>query len=208
MPKLLTIQVGLPVDGTAFRKHPVAGPVKVGHERIEGDDQASKKFHGGPDRAVLAYAATHYPAWRAEFPDHAFAYGAFGENFTVDGLDERSVCVGDRHRFGEVVLEVSCPRSPCMKIEQHHALPGLFLRVRETGRIGWLYRVVQQGAVAAGCEIAVEPGPCPAWDVARVMDVFTRVRAGEALDEGRELLACEPLVATWREVLRERLPGS
>jgi len=205
MPQLLTIQVGLPVDGSAYRKQPVSGPVQVGVERTDGDDQGAKQFHGGPDRAVLAYAATHYPLWRAEYPGHTFDYGAFAENFTVEGLDEASVCVGDRHRYGEVVLEVSCPRSPCMKIELNHDLKGLFQRVRETGRIGWLYRVVTPGAVAPGTAIEVLANPYPAWTVARVMDVFTRARAGKAPAEARELLACEALVPSWREILLERV---
>ncbi|MDB5095777.1 MAG: sulfurase, partial [Cyanobacteria bacterium RYN_339] len=111
----------------------------------------------------------------------------------------------DRHHFGDVVLEVTCPRSPCMKIEQNNGLPGLLLRVRETGRIGWLYRVIQQGQVSAPCEIGVEPGPYPQWSAARVMDVFTRAKVGQAAAEGRELLACEALVGTWRDVLRETL---
>ncbi|MDB5099739.1 MAG: hypothetical protein JWM80_4160, partial [Cyanobacteria bacterium RYN_339] len=91
MARLLSIQVALPVDGSAYRKQPVAGPVQVGLERIEGDDQAVRKFHGGPDRAVLAYAVSHYPAWEAEYPGHAFNHGAFGENFTVEGLTEATV---------------------------------------------------------------------------------------------------------------------
>jgi MOSC domain-containing protein YiiM len=206
MPELLSIQVGMPVNGSAYRKHPVEGPVDVGWELIAGDDQGSKQFHGGPDRVVLAYAAAHYPRWEAEY-GQPVPFGAFGENFTVEGLDERTVCVGDRHRFGDVVLEVSCPRSPCMKIEQNLGIKGIFLRVRETGRIGWLYRTIQPGLVAPG-EFEVLPGGYPSWDVGRVMDVFNRVRAGERPAEAEELMRCEPLVATWRELLQEKLQGS
>jgi MOSC domain-containing protein YiiM len=79
------------------------------------------------------------------------------------------------------------------------------LRVRDTGRIGWLYRVIQQGSVEAGCEIGVEPGPWPEWTAARTMDVFTRARTGKAPEEGRQLLACEALVGSWRDVLRGAL---
>lgn len=206
MPKLLSIQVGLPIAGSAYRKLPVEGPVFVGPVHIDGDDQGAKQYHGGPDRVVLAYSAAHYPLWDAEYGE-PLRFGAFGENFTVEGLDERSVCVGDRHRFGDVVLEVSCPRSPCMKIEQNIGIKGIFLRVRETGRIGWLYRTIQAGTVARG-EFEVLPGAYPAWNVGRVMDVFNRVRAGERPEGAEELIGCEPLVATWRELLQEKLRGS
>src|SRR5262249_48052849 len=99
IPRLVSVQVGLPAvhgDGwrTGFYKSAVAGPVRLGRTNLDGDGQANRKVHGGPDKAVLAYAAGHYPAWRRELAIEDLAHGAFGENFTLTLLDESNVCLG------------------------------------------------------------------------------------------------------------------
>src|SRR5512139_209694 len=103
-PRLLT---------TAIWKEPVAGPVMVGLDGVQGDAQADRKHHGGPWRAVLMYPAEHYPRWQAEWGRSDLGPGAFGENLTVSGLDEFTACLGDRYRIGAPVLEVTSPRTPC-----------------------------------------------------------------------------------------------
>ena len=119
----MSIQVGLPaVHGepgaddpldqpwrTGFFKAPVAGPVWLGRLNLVGDGQANRRVHGGPDKAVLAYAASHYPMWRTELNLPDLPYGAFAENFTVDGQDEAAVCLGDVYAIGTARVQVSQP---------------------------------------------------------------------------------------------------
>ncbi len=103
---------------SAFVKGSVAGAVHVGPEGLEHDSQADRRVHGGADKAVYAYAAKHYPAWTTEFPELAaqFIAGGFGENLTIEGLDESDLCVGDVHGVGGVRLQVCQPRQPCFKL--------------------------------------------------------------------------------------------
>ena len=213
--KVLSIQVGAVQERgegerpwrTGYYKSAVQGPVRVGDENLEGDGQASRGAHGGPDRVVLAYSADHYPDWRAEMPAYAFPYGAFAENLTMAGLDENTVCIGDRHRIGEVVLEVSMPRSPCGFISRATGVENLLERVRATHRYGWLYRVIQQGSLEAGQEVVVEPGPHAGWTVARVFEVYTDAKSSTPtrVDDFRALIGAERLATAWRERMEQAL---
>ena len=124
-PLLVSIQVGLPraygmADAddpmdqpwqTGFFKLPVDGPRWLGRTNLAGDGQADLVNHGGPDKAVLSYAASHYPAWREQLEKPDLPYGAFGENFTIEGLAEETVCIGDRYALGQAIVEVSQPRA-------------------------------------------------------------------------------------------------
>lgn len=205
---LIAIQVGKARETahgrTAFGKEPVAGPVHVEGLNVQGDEQVHLGPHGGPDRVVLGYAASHYPIWQADLAGRALPFGAFGENFTIEGLTEANVCLGDRHRFGDLVLEVSQPRVPCLKIERHNGVEGLLERVRKTGRIGWLYRVIVPGEAAAGMPVTIEAGPSPEWTVARAFDVVMRHRAKDAsvAEQAAELARCPALA----KAIREKLP--
>src|SRR5947209_4900068 len=148
---LLSVQVGTPqtygsadatdpIDGlltTSFVRVPVAGPRWLSRTHLEGNAQADTQAHGSPNHAVLCYAAAHYPHWRAELDRSDISFGGFAENFTVEGLDEHTVCLGDRLRIGVAEVEVTDPRFPCSKIERCWRMPGLTARVRESGRTGW-----------------------------------------------------------------------
>src|ERR1700746_2504362 len=101
---------------TGFFKTPVEGPVFAGSTNLSGDGQADLKNHGGIDKAVLAYSADHYPKWRDELWIPDMPCGAFGENLTIAGWGEESVCIGDIFRIGPVIFEVSQPRQPCWKL--------------------------------------------------------------------------------------------
>src|SRR5262249_2606205 len=128
----------------------VAGPVRLSALGLEGDGQADLRFHGGPDKAVNAYALAHYPGWEAEWQVSPLAPGAFGENLTIDGQTEESVSIGDVFQLGSAKLQVSQPRFPCWKLERKWRRPGLAARVVETGRTGWYFRVLETGAVEGG----------------------------------------------------------
>ena len=129
-PSLLSVQVGMPtvlgVVGstdpanrpwtTGFIKGPVAGPVWAGSLNLTGDGQADRTNHGGPDKAVCVYPADHYEFWRHDLGLPDIPLGAFGENFTVAGLGEADVCIGDVWAVGDAVFQVSQPRQPCWKL--------------------------------------------------------------------------------------------
>lgn len=159
--RLLSIQVGLPAahggDGISDKtwesgifKFPVEGRVWLGALNLAGDGQSDLKNHGGPDRAVLAYSAEHYPMWREVLARPALAFGAFGENFTVSGLDEDSVYIGDVYALGDVVVQVTQPRSPCWKLARRNGIKDLTAQVEQRALGGWYQRVLQEGYVEAG----------------------------------------------------------
>ncbi len=118
---------------TGFYKKPVAGPVQLGTEGIVGDSVADLRVHGGPDKAVLCYAGSHYQAWAADHPELEMNAGALGENLTIVGADETTVCIGDRYRIGQCEVEVSQPRQPCWKIARRWGVKTLDQRGRADG---------------------------------------------------------------------------
>ena len=150
---------------SAFFKSPVLGPVRVLREGLEGDQQGDRRVHGGPEQALLAYSADHYPYWRAELGGEEMSGGGFGENLTVAGQDEGSVCIGDVFAVGSAVVQVSHPRGPCYKIGYRWARPDLLKLVEASGRHGWYLRVLQEGIVEAGVPVELVERPYPGWTV-------------------------------------------
>lgn len=207
-PMVVSVQVGTPREVreekraymTAIFKDAQEAPVWVGTAQVEGDAQADLKHHGGPDRAVLGYSVEHYPVWRAEEPRFDFPNGCFGENLSITGLDEHSVCIGDVVAIGETVLEVTHPRVPCYKLNGRSGVPDLLTRTIATGRIGWFYRVLQEGRVEAGQAIVLRERPCPGWTIARAYEVFKALQGQGSVspDEARELAALPSLAENWR----------
>jgi MOSC domain-containing protein YiiM len=167
--RIASVQVGQPARvgdlRTAFGKHAVAGAVKVLAENLEGDAQADRRYHGGPDMAVLAYGADGYAFWRAEGVDLPF--GGFGENLSVEGVTEESACIGDVWRAGSAVLQIASPRKPCHKIADYWRRPELLRLVEQSGRIGWYLRVLETGSLAAGDAVTLAERPHPEWTVLR-----------------------------------------
>jgi MOSC domain-containing protein YiiM len=212
--RLVSIQVGKPtVHGTpdadnpldrpwrtAFFKSPILGAVRVGRGNLDGDGQANLKVHGGPDKAVLSYAASHYAAWRLELAMPELPYGAFAENFTIDGLDEQRVCMGDVYAIGPSVrVQVSQPRQPCLNISHRWRIEDLTQRVEDAGRTGWYQRVLVEGMIEPGLEVELVERPAPDWTVARATLAMRRRRSQP--DEAAALAAVPWLSEAWRERL-------
>lgn len=193
-----TYDVGSPQEWTTgFFKQPVAGPVEVETESLQGDGQADRRHHGGPDKAVLAYVADHYSSWQSELGDTTIPFGGFGENLSVTGLDEDSVCLGDVWKLGDVVLQVSQPRQPCWKLGRRWHYPRLPKQVVQTGRTGWYLRVLRTGTIAGRIDIELEQRPRPAWTIRRCNDVFYN----GSLEEKQRLAAVPELAHAWRDQL-------
>jgi ferredoxin-NADP reductase/MOSC domain-containing protein YiiM/ferredoxin len=166
--RLLSVNVGGPRDvawqgktvRTAIWKEAVEGPRMVRRINIDGDDQADRLAHGGEHRAVFVYQIESYRYWERELGRDDFTYGQFGENFTVEGLADDEVCIGDRYRIGQAVFEVTQPRVTCYRVGirmDDPAMPSLLVAHH---RPGFYLRVLEEGAVQAGDEIVkVADGP-------------------------------------------------
>ena len=220
MSVLRSLQVGLPKSygqagaedpfdrpwTTGFFKDPVEGPVFLSRLGLEGDGVADTRWHGGPEMAVLAYCAEHYPVWRSETGLDAMAGGGFGENLTISGLDEAGVCIGDIYDIGDARVQVSVPRAPCRHIDRRWRTKGLCDASRANGRVGWYSRVLEEGAVEAGQEVLLIERPLPQWSVQRVHEVRHHDKTN--LEAAAELAACELLSEEWRGYFRARRPDS
>ncbi len=183
---------GDPTHRTAIRKRPAAGPVWLGRLGFEGDEVADHRHHGGPDQAVLAYAAAHFATWRADLGDHpALLPGGFGENLTVEGVDETAACLGDVWEVGGARLEVSLPRLPCETLARHFGVRDFVKRVARCGRTGWYLRVLREGPVEVHAPVTLLARPFPAWTVAETLRVMLDARA--PADLRRELASCPAL---------------
>jgi MOSC domain-containing protein YiiM len=187
---------------TGFYKRPVEGQAFVGATNIFGDGQADLKHHGGIDKAVLAYSADHYPAWRESLQLPDMPHGAFGENLTIRGLSEESVCIGDILRMGPVTFEVSQPRQPCWKLARRWRMHELVALVVRNGRTGWYLRVLEEGWIEAGLPVELIERPNPGWPIARANRIMHYHRTDVALT--LELAEVPRLANSWVNELRER----
>ncbi len=157
---------------------------------LVGDAQKEKKHHGGPKKAVLVYAASHYSMWDAVLRPHAvehadalrnmsrdvdasvYGFGAFGENFTVDGLTEHTVCLGDRWRIGTSELQITEPRGPCGTLTRRWLRPALLREVSESAAAGWYNAVVREGVVAPNDDAVLLERVQETWTMARVFHLI------------------------------------
>ncbi|ACL61219.1 MOSC and FAD-binding oxidoreductase domain-containing protein [Methylobacterium nodulans] len=168
MARLLSVNVGLPRDiiwqgktvHTGIWKTPVEGRRKVLRLNIDGDGQGDLAGHGGEHRAVFVYQIDSYRYWRNQLGRQGFDYGQFGENFTVEGLPDTQVCIGDRYLIGRTLFEVTQPRVTCYRIGIRMNEPRMAALLVTHGRPGFYFRVLEEGEVQAGDEITlVEAGP-------------------------------------------------
>lgn len=188
---------------TAFFKTSVAGPIRVTRLGLAGDEQADRENHGGPDKAVLAYSAEHYAYWRSRLKLPEMPYGGFGENLTIAGLDESTVCIGDTWQAGSVVFQVTQPRQPCWKMSRRWQIADLARQVIANGKSGWYLRVLAEGEIAAGLALELVRRPHPEWTVARASDLMHHHK--QDLFAAAELAALPELSAAWKEALAERI---
>jgi MOSC domain-containing protein YiiM len=178
MARLLSVNVGTPVRlrtpkgrevRTAIWKQPVDGRVAVRGVNVEGDRQADLRVHGGPDKAVYAYASEDTAFWEREL-GRELGPGAFGENLTTEGLDLTNARIGERWATGTTVLEVCQPRFPCFKLGIRFDDPKMVKRFGEARRPGAYLRIVTEGELAAGAPIEVVHEPAHDVTIALVYE--------------------------------------
>jgi MOSC domain-containing protein YiiM len=177
---LRTLLVSLPVTITddqgepwisGFAKQPVAGPVALSRDHLDGDGQADRTVHGGSEKALLGYSGDHYSAWAGEC-GQPFADGAFGENLTLTGISEERIAIGDTFQLGTAIIQVSQPRQPCWKLARRNRMPELPAKAIASGRLGWYFRVLSEGRVQAGESLTPLHRPHAAWTIAHINRLF------------------------------------
>lgn len=201
---IVSVNIGLPQDiawksrmvRTSIFKQPVADPVPVRAEHLEGDGQADLRVHGGPNKAVYAYPQEHYAFWQEHLPASLLVPGAFGENLTTLGLLEDQVRVGDCYQVGTAVLMAIQPRQPCFKLGIRLQDDGMVRRFEQAGRSGIYFRVEQEGVLQAGNPITlVKPSPY----AVTIQDLVACNAPGpKDAYKLREILAVPYLTPSWR----------
>lgn len=197
------------IHGTAIKsgiyKSAHSDAVKVTKLGVEGDEHVYEA-HGGLEKAVHHYCARHYPTWSAEVPNSArhFKPGAFGENLVSSVMNEYNVCIGDVVAMGsEVVLQVTEPRQPCFKLNHRFEFKNMSKRTQESGRTGWYYRVLKEGRLSQGDQIALIERPNPYWTLANIQHYLYKEMQNENVM--RELVELPALGEEPRGIFRNRL---
>jgi len=204
-PSLISIQVGVPRivrrDGqevsTGIFKSPVQKRVRLHGLNLEGDRQADLTVHGGQDKAVYVYPSEHYSFWKKELPGVDLPWGAFGENFTTQGLFETDVCLGDRFAIGTAEVVVTQPRLPCFKMNLKFDRGDMVKRFLASRRTGFYFRVLREGEVGAGDEIRLVHRDENRVSISDALGIYLHdFDSSELLQRA---LSVEYLSASWRE---------
>ncbi len=209
--KLVSVNVGLPQTvqwrdqpvTTGIFKSPVEGPVALRRHNLDGDRQADLSVHGGPTKAVYVYPIQHYTYWRGELPDVDFGWGHFGENFTVDGMDEGSIYIGDEFGVGTARLVVTEPRMPCSKLSVRFGRADMPKRFLQSQRTGFYFGVVEEGEVEAGDTVELLSKHSDGLSVADVTSLYTTERGNVELL--KQAIAVTALPETWSGYFEHQL---
>jgi MOSC domain-containing protein YiiM len=209
--KVVSVNVGLPREvlwkgasvSTGIFKSPVEGLVPIKRLNLRGDQQADLSVHGGVHKAVYGYPLEHYAYWRSELPEVELGWGAFGENLTTEGLDEKTLHVGDRLRVGSALLVVAQPRIPCYKLTIRFDRDDMVKRFVASNTSGFYFSVLEEGEVEAGSEIEIVHRDPEKVAVSDISDLYYgKSRDANLLARAVNL---EALPASWRDYLRERV---
>jgi ferredoxin-NADP reductase/MOSC domain-containing protein YiiM/ferredoxin len=218
MARLLSVNVGLPRDiawrgmtvHTGIWKDAAPGRRRVRRLNLDGDGQGDLAGHGGEHRAVFVYQIESYRYWQVELGRTDFVFGQFGENFTVEGLPDDGVCIGDRYRIGSALLEVTQPRVTCYRVGIRMNEPRMAALLTSSGRPGFYFRVLEEGEVGAGDEIVMVEEGQARMSVAEVNALLYSPRhPRDRLERASEIAALSP---GWRSsftaLLRSRSDGN
>lgn len=207
--KLLSVNVSLPKEvtykekttTTGIFKEPVEGRVMLGELNLDGDGQADLNAHGGPHKAVYVYSIENYEYWKDRLGRDDFTYGQFGENFTVEGMLDEEVHIGDVFRVGDALVQVTQPRVPCFKLGLRMGLvefPKLF---HSGERVGFYFRVLEEGEVGAGDvfeRVKVDPERMTVREIYHLL-YFDK----ENVEGAKKVLCVEALSPGWRGSFEE-----
>jgi len=214
MARLLSVNVGLPRDiewkgrtvHTGVWKTPVQGRCRARRLNLDGDGQGDLAGHGGEHRAVFVYQIESYRYWQEQLSRTDFAYGQFGENFTIEGMPDLDVCIGDRYRIGSALFEVTQPRVTCYRVGIRMNEPRMPALLTGSGRPGFYFRVLQEGDVGAGDEIVKVGEVKERMTVAEINALL--YSTDHSRDRLERALRIEPLSAGWRGSFEALLQSS
>jgi len=197
----------LPVSGrpTAMYKQLVQAPVALGVNGFDGDDQADKRVHGGPDKAVHLYPTRHYTQLAAQFPDAAslMVLGSMGENIATPNLDEHDVHLGDVWQLGTALIQACQPRNPCWKIDERFGADGMALFIDQHLLTGWYWRVLQTGIVNPTDTLVLHEAASDAPTLHQAMTLWREHRP--SLDELSVLSETPGIAKVWQDKIKQRV---
>lgn len=177
---------------SAIWKTPVQGRIAARGVNLEGDEQADRNAHGGPDKAVYAYAIEDMHWWEKEL-GRSLEHGVFGENLSTEGIDVTEAVVGEHWEIGSTLFEVSEPRLPCWRLAVRMDDKMFLRRFTEAGRPGTYLRILREGDVGAGDELKLVERPDHDLTIGDVFRIYTRDR-----EEARRLLSIPQMSAAWK----------
>jgi len=181
---------------TGIFKSPVQKRLRLNTLNLEGDRQADLTVHGGQDKAVYAYPSEHYSAWKKELWDVELPWGAFGENFSTEGLLEKDVCLGDRYSVGSAEVVVTQPRLPCFKLNLKFDRDDLIKRFLSSRRTGFYLRVLREGEVGVWDKIELVERDENHVTIADALKIYLgELESSELLERA---LNVKYLSASWR----------
>ena len=192
---------------TAIDKQPVNTSVYLSFDGLAGDECADKLHHGGLERALHQYPAEHYAHWQDKYnAADSWQAAGMGENMSSIGMTEQTVYLGDRYQWGEAIIEVSQPRSPCFKLNKRWGIENLSVDMQDISRSGWLYRVIQPGMVSVDEPLELIARVDNAMTITAVCETFF----GDPLNTEKllKLNAQKTLSDSWMEKVVERLANN
>ena len=211
--KLISLNCGLPREviwhgtsvTTSIFKEPVKGRVALRKLNLDGDKQSDLTVHGGEHKAVYCYPVEHYQYWRTELPGRPLPLGVFGENFTIEGLNEDTVHIGDRFAIGSAQVVVSQPRLPCYKLGIRFATDDMVQRFLASGRTGFYLAVTREGEVGAGDDITRLSHDPESISVSTITRLYVaKTYDAESIRQVQRASELTALPDSWKQYLYER----
>ena len=192
--KAVTVDIGGEPVATGIFKQPVSGRIRVEGVNVVGDDQADREVHGGPDRALYAYASEDIVWWGQTLQRSDLSPGIFGENLTTAGIDVNAAILGERWRVGSALFEVSAPRVPCFKLAMRLNDPKIIRLFAKSLRTGTYLRIIEEGEIGADDVLSIEFRPDHGVSIRDFSTIYFQKQ-----DEALKLLSVPSLSASWRE---------
>lgn len=191
---------------SAMKKEKVHGVINASLLGFEGDMVSDTKSHGGVEKAIFANSMQNYKIWKEFLKNDEMSYGDMGENITIDGLDENSVCIGDIHKIGDLVLQVSQPRKPCFKLSKFFNNTNFTNEIFKTGRTGWYYRVISEGSCKCDDELEIIKKDETNMSIMEINKLFYAPKENMHLLEKFKNL--KTITKGWSESIQKRIDGT
>lgn len=212
--RLVSVNIGRPrlliwrgeTFNTGILKTPVEGRIMLRKTNLDGDRQADLSVHGGEHKAAYGYPSEHYGFWRSELSLNPLPWGAFGENFTTEGMLETDLCPGDEYRIGTAIVRVTTPRLPCLKLAAKFRRDDMIERFLRSGFSGFYFSVAEEGEVSAGDQITLLKQAGHGVTIADVNRLYvSRLPDADLL---RRAAQVEALPESWRQRFQSKLAES